>query len=82
MKLMRAATLSVADLDRSVNLCTQWLDYSVAEQGKVTDNLAASWGCGNAPGRRQAFLRPASGHLLIRLVENTPNPRRTGISSC
>lgn len=75
MKLMRAATLSVADLDRSVDLYTQWLDYSVAEQGEVTDSLAASWGCGNTAARRHAVLRPASGHdIFIRLVENTPHP--------
>ena len=75
MKLMRAATLSVADLDRSVDLYTQWLDYSVAEQGNVTEGLALSWGCANAAGRRQAILRPASGRdIFIRLIENTPHP--------
>ena len=31
MKLMRAATLSVADLSRSVDLYCEWLDYSVEE---------------------------------------------------
>jgi catechol 2,3-dioxygenase-like lactoylglutathione lyase family enzyme len=74
MKLMRAATLSVADLDRSVELYTRWLDYSVAEKGTVDAGAAAGWGCDNAAGRRQAVLRPASGHdIFIRLVENPPH---------
>ena len=75
MKLMRAATLSVADLDRSVDLYTQWLDYSVEERGKIDNGLAASWGCPAAEGRRSAVLRPASGRdIFIRVVENEPHP--------
>ncbi len=75
MKLMRAATLSVADLDRSVDLYTQWLDYSVEERGEVDHGLAASWGCPATEGRRSAVLRPASGrNIFIRLVENEPHP--------
>ncbi len=75
MELMRAATLSVADLDRSVNLYCEWLDYSVEETGKLGDRLAASWGCPGAAGRRYAVLRPASGvDIFIRFVENRIHP--------
>lgn len=82
MKLMRAATLSVANLDQSVELYTRWLDYGVAEQGTITDGLAASWGCDNAAGRRHAVLRPASDHdIFIRLVENPPHPDYVPLTS-
>lgn len=72
---MRAATLSVADLNRSVGLYCQWLDYGLVEQGELDAGLAASWGAPSAAGRRFATLRPASGHdIFIRLVENRIHP--------
>ena len=75
MKLMRAATLSVAELDRSVDNYCDWLDYSVEEQGRLDDALAASWGAPNAAGRRYAVLRPASGYdIFLRFVENRIHP--------
>lgn len=75
MKLLRAATLSVADLDRSVELYTNWLDYSVEENAALPERLAASWGCPKSAGNRYAALRPASGHdIFIRLVENESHP--------
>ena len=75
MKLMRAATLSVADLDRSIALYCDWLDYSVEEQGELDAALAASWGCPGAAGRRSAVLRPASGRdIFVRFVENRVHP--------
>ncbi len=75
MKLIRAATVSVRDLDQSVSTYTEWLDYRVEEQGDVDADLAASWGCPGAAGRRSAVLRPASGRdIFIRFVENEPHP--------
>ncbi len=72
---MRAATLSVADIDRSIDLYCQWLDYSVEESGTVDENLAASWGTPGSAGARCAVLRPSSGHdIFIRLVENRAHP--------
>ena len=72
---MRAATLSVADLDRSISLYCDWLDYSIEEQGETDSGLAASWGTPNAAGHRFAVLRPSSGHdIFIRLVENRVHP--------
>lgn len=74
MKLLRSATLSVADLERSVNLYADWLDYSVEERTTLDDELAASWGCPASAGHAMAVLRPASGHdIFIRLVENDPH---------
>ncbi len=75
MKLLRAATLSVADLPRSIDLYTQWLDYSIEEQGPLDADTAASWGAPLAAGRASAVLRPASGqNIFIRLVENKIHP--------
>ena len=75
MKLMRAATLSVADLDRSVATYTDWLDYSLEEHGRLDDDLAASWGAPGAGGRPYAVIRPSSGHdIFIRFVENRIHP--------
>ncbi len=72
---MRAATLSVADLDRSVNLYCDWLDYSVDERGDVDPQMATSWGAPGAAGRRYAVLRPASGRdIFIRCIENRVHP--------
>ncbi len=72
---MRAATLSVADIDRSIDLYCQWLDYSVEESATVDDDLAASWGASGSAGARCAVLRPSSGHdIFIRLVENRAHP--------
>lgn len=75
MKLMRAATLSVANLQNAIDLYSEWLNYSVEEQGTLDSSLAASWGSANSAGRPFAVLRPASGHdIFIRLVENEIHP--------
>ena len=75
MKLIRAATLSVADINRAVDNYCEWLDYSIEEQGELDAGLAASWGAPGAAGRRCAVLRPASGHdIFIRFVENRIHP--------
>jgi hypothetical protein len=75
VKLMRAATLSVADLKRSIDTYCEWLDYSVEEQGRLDSALAASWGTPKAAGRPYAVLRPASGqNIFVRFVENRVHP--------
>ncbi len=82
MKLMRAATLSVADLDRSVELYCEWLDYSIEERGELDNALAASWGAAQSAGRRYAVLRPASGQdIFIRFVENRTHPDYAALRS-
>ena len=75
MKLLRSATLSVADLNRSSDLYCEWLDYSVEETGELDESLASSWGCPASAGSRCSVLRPASGQdIFLRLVENQPHP--------
>ena len=70
MKLMRAATLSVADIERSVALYTEWLDYRVEERGTLDEEVAASWGCPRSASRESVVLRPASGHdIFLRFIE-------------
>jgi len=72
---MRAATLSVADLKRSIDTYCEWLDYSVEEQGELDRALATSWGTPKAAGRPYAVLRPASGQdIFVRFVENRVHP--------
>ena len=72
---MRAATLSVADINRAVDTYCEWLDYSIEEQGELDADLAASWGTPGAAGRRFAVIRPSSGHdIFIRFVENRIHP--------
>lgn len=73
MNLLRAATLSVADLDAAVGLYSQWLDYEPVERGLVEADLAASWGAKGSAGRAYAVLRPASGvDAYLRLIEDAP----------
>ncbi len=75
MKLLRAATLSVADLDRSCELYCDYLDYKVEEQATLDADLATSWGAPNSAGAPIAILRPASGRdIFLRFVQNAPHP--------
>ena len=75
MKLLRAATLSVSNLDRAIANYCEWLDYSVEEQGEIDAGLAASWGTPGAAGRLFAVLRPASGRdVFLRFIENRIHP--------
>lgn len=67
---MRAATLAVADLARSVSLYTRWLGYELVERDLLPEGLAASWGALSCAGRSYAVLRPASGKdIYLRLIE-------------
>lgn len=75
MKLLRAATLLVADPDATAARYREWLDYSVVEEGTVPDDLAASWGAQAAAGRRFVVAQPASGaDVFLRFVEGEPHP--------
>lgn len=70
MKLLRAATLTVADIKRSIENYTHYFDYSVIETGEVDAALAASWGAPGSAGRPYAILQPASGvDIYIRFIE-------------
>ena len=71
MKLLRAATLCVADLDRSIETYARWLDYQLVETGTLDAGLAAAWDAPASEGSRTAILRPASGRdVFLRFVES------------
>ena len=75
MHLLKAGTISVADLGRSRDLYEHWLDYRTLEQGKVEPALAASWGASGTAGAPCAVLQPASGaEIYLRLVQAPPVP--------
>ena len=70
MKLLRAATLTVTDVDASVERYGAWLDYIVAERGTVPEALAKSWDAPASAGRDMAVMRPASGeNVFLRFVQ-------------
>ena len=60
MKLLRAATVTVSDLDRSVDLYSRFFDYSVVEHGEISHALAESWKTPNSSGCAYAVMRPSS----------------------
>ncbi|NRA30818.1 MAG: hypothetical protein HRU11_11225, partial [Parvularculaceae bacterium] len=70
MKLLRAATLTVSDLARSIELYSHYFDYSVVEQGTLSEDLTASWATPKSAGQPYAVLQPSSGaDIFIRFVE-------------
>ncbi len=70
MKLLRAATVTVSDLNRSKDLYSRHFDYSVVEQGTISDALAASWGTPKSAGQPYVVMQPSSGaEVYIRFVE-------------
>lgn len=70
MKLLRAATVTVSDLNRSIDLYTKYFDYSVVEQGEISAALAASWQTPNSSGCPYAVMQPSSGaDIFLRFVE-------------
>jgi catechol 2,3-dioxygenase-like lactoylglutathione lyase family enzyme len=75
MKLLRAATLTVADPEASAARYVEWLDYSVIERGTLSPALAAAWGAPESAGRAYAVLQPSSGaDIFLRFVAGDPVP--------
>lgn len=75
MKLIRCATLSVADVAAASARYCRWLDYREVESSVVPGAQAASWGAPSAAGQRYAVLQPASGRdVFLRFVESPPHP--------
>ncbi len=73
MKLLRAATLTVADLERSKNNYANYFDYSVVEEGTVDESLAASWDAPSTAGLPYIIMAPSSGaDIYIRFIEQPP----------
>ena len=73
MKLLRAATVTVSDLDRSVDLYSRFFDYSVVERGEISNALAESWKTPNSSGCAYAVMQPSSGaDIFLRFIEQPP----------
>lgn len=73
MKLIRAATLTVESLGRTIENYTRFLDYQVVEGGSVNKEISASWKAPNLAGSDYAVLQPASrADVYIRIVEQPP----------
>jgi catechol 2,3-dioxygenase-like lactoylglutathione lyase family enzyme len=68
MKLLRAATLTVADLDRSIALYRDWLDHRLIEHGALDEALAASWGFMLPAGTGPNALAWSTGHIAMPRV--------------
>lgn len=70
MKLLRAATLSVADLDAAEARYRDYLDYRTVERGPLGEELAAAFNAPAAAGARSIVMQPASGaNIFLRLTE-------------
>lgn len=75
MRLIRAATLTVSDIERSISLYTEYLDYKVVERGKISDDLAKSWGTPKTQSQPYAVLEPSSGQAIyVRFIEQPAHP--------
>ena len=82
MRLMRAATLTVSDLERSQSLYCDWLDYSCVETGIVDKGLAQSWNAPRTTGQKYCVLQPASGaNVFIRMIEQPVVPEYRALRS-
>jgi hypothetical protein len=67
---LRAATMTVGDIDGAIDRYTRWFDYAVREQGLIAPDLAEAWAAPGVAGSRFAVLRPASGlEVDLRLIE-------------
>ncbi|MEM7327654.1 MAG: hypothetical protein AAF437_02870 [Pseudomonadota bacterium] len=72
MKLLRAATVTVSDLARTIGLYTKYFDYTVVEQGEISKVLAESWQTPNSAGCAYAVMQPRSGaDIYLRFVEQS-----------
>ncbi len=75
MKLLRAATLTVSDLDRSIKNYSAYFDYRVVERGALPKDLAESWQAPRSAGQPYAILQPASNaDIYLRFIEQPPVP--------
>ena len=75
MHLIRAATLTSSDIDRSIDWYSRWLDYECIEDSVFPEEVADGWNAAGAAGKRQAVLRPASGrNVYLRFIEQAPHP--------
>lgn len=73
MKLLRAATVTVSDLNRSMDLYSRYFDYNAVEQGEISEDLAQSWQTPKSAGCSYAVMQPSSGaDIFLRFIEQPP----------
>ena len=74
MKLLKSATLSVADLKDACARYADWLDDRECERGALPEALALAWSSPESAGAPYSVLAPASGReIYLRLIENPPH---------
>lgn len=74
MKLLRAATLTVADLKRAESRYAEFMDYRTVESGNLDAGLARSWGAPKSAGAPYVVMKPASNTpIYLRLVQQLPH---------
>lgn len=70
MKLLRAATVTVTDLNRTKGLYQDYFDYTVVEDGQISPQLAKSWGTPASTGRPYIVMQPRSGaDVYLRFIQ-------------
>ena len=75
MTLLKCATHVVSDVAAAVARYARELDYELVEQGRLTDDLAASWSAAASAGRAFAVMQPASRTpVFLRFIEGDPVP--------
>ncbi|MBB5687690.1 VOC family protein [Sphingobium boeckii] len=75
MTLLKCATHIVGDVDAAVARYSQWLDYTVVEDGVIPADLAAAWNAPASAGRRYVLMQPSSGSpVFLRFIEGDDVP--------
>jgi len=70
MKLLRAATLTVSDLESSKSNYSKYFDHAVIEEGEIPSVLAESWESLASAGRPYVVMQPSSGvDIFLRFIE-------------
>jgi len=70
MHLLRAASLCVSDLNQSIALYRDYLDYQLVERHTLTQLQAESWNAPQSAGTEVCVLQPRSGaDIFLRLIE-------------
>ena len=78
MQMLRAATITVSDVDAAAATYAAWFGYRVVERGHVAPDLAASWDCPASAEAAMAVLQPASLEpVFIRLIAGQRVPAYT-----
>lgn len=75
MHLIRGATLTSSNIDRSIEWYSKWLDYALIEDATFPETVSKAWNAPKAAGKRCATLRPASSrNIFLRFVEQDAHP--------